>query len=91
MHDLNIPGRGKVNLAEIDLTQERERNLPRYNNARRQLLLEPYTSLDDLTDNEEELDLLMSLYTDNEQACFMVGCLVDKERLEGFAFGIVLY
>lgn len=91
LYDLNIPGRGTVNLAEIDLTRDRERNLPRYNDARRQLLLEPYTSLDDLTDNEEELQLLRSVYTDIEQVDLMVGCLVDKERPEGFAFGIVPY
>ena len=49
LYDLDVPGRGKINLAEIDLTRDRERNLPRYNDARRQLLLEPYyTSLDEL-------------------------------------------
>ena len=91
LYDLDVPGRGKINLAEIDLTRDRERNLPRYNDARRQLLLEPYASLDDLTDNEEELELLKSVYTDIEQVDFMVGCLVDKERPEGFAFGVVPY
>ncbi len=94
LYDLNIPGRGMVHLAEFDLTRDRERNrLPRCNDARRQLLLRPYSSLDDLTDsNEEELDLLKSVYTDIEQVDFMVGCLVDKERPEeGFTFGIVPY
>ena len=91
LYDLDIPGRGKVNLAEIELTRDRERNLPRYNDARRQLLLEPYTSLDDLTDDEDELELLRSVYVDIEQVDFMVGCLTDKERPEGFAFGIVPY
>ena len=92
LYDLDIPGKsGKVNLAEIDLTRDRERNIPRYNDARRQLLLEPYESLDDLTDNEEELALLKSVYTDIDQVDFLVGCLVDKERPEGFAFGIVPY
>ena len=80
LYDLDVPGRGKINLAEIDLTRDRERNLPRYNDARRQLLLEPYASLDDLTDNEEELELLKSVYTDIEQVDFMVGCLVGRQR-----------
>ena len=91
LYDLDVPGRGKINLAEIDLMRDRERKLPRYNDARRQLLLEPYASLDNLTNNEVELDLLKSVYTDIEQVDFMVGCLVDKERPEGFAFGIVPY
>jgi hypothetical protein len=91
LYNLDIPGRGKVNLAEIDLTRDRERNLPRYNDARHQLLLEPYVSLDDLTNNKEDLELLKSVCTDIEQVDFMVGYLADKERPEGFAFGIVPY
>lgn len=92
LYGLDVPGRSeKLNLAEIDITRDRERNLPRYNDARRQLLLEPYTSLSDLTNDSEELELLMSVYSDIEEVDFMVGCLVDKERPEGFAFGIVPY
>ena len=90
LYELNIPGRNEtINLAEIELARDRERNLPRYNDARRQLFLHPYKSLQDLTDNEEELALLESVYDDVDQVDFMVGCLVDKERPEGFAFGIV--
>ena len=33
----------------------------------------------------------MSIYSDIKQVNFMVGCLVDKERPEGFAFGIIPY
>jgi hypothetical protein len=35
-------------------------------------------SLDDLTGNKEDLELLTSVYTDVEQADFMIGYLVDK-------------
>jgi len=37
------------------------------------------------------LELLKYVYTDIEQVDFMVGSLADKERPEGFAFGIVPY
>ena len=33
----------------------------------------------------------ISIYGDIDQVDFMVSCLVDKERPEGFAFGIVPY
>jgi len=89
LYNLRIGNRQKINLAEIDLQRDRERNLPRYNDARRQLFLEPYSSLDDLTDDKDEQSLLKSVYDDIEQVDFMVGCLVDKERPEGFAFGVV--
>lgn len=67
----------------FDLTRNRERNLPRYSDARRQLFLEPYASLDELTDNEEDLKLLNSVYTNTEQLDFMVGCLADKHARKG--------
>jgi hypothetical protein len=37
----------------------------------------------------EDLKLLKSICTDAEQVDFMVGCLADKERPKGFAFGVV--
>ena len=90
LYGLEKPGMPQsINLAEIDLQRDRERDLPRYNDMRRHLLLKPYTSLDDLTDDETELNLLKSVYTDIDQVDLMVGCLVDKDRPYGFAFGIV--
>lgn len=90
LYGLQQPGMPQpINLAEIDLQRDRERNLPRYNDMRRQLLLKPYSSLNDLTDNEVELNLLKSVYTDIDQVDLMVGCLVDQDRPFGFAFGIV--
>lgn len=90
LYGLQKPGMPQpINLAEIDIQRDRERNLPRYNDMRRQLLLKPYKSLDELTDDETELNLLKRVYTDIDQVDLMVGCLVDKDRPYGFAFGIV--
>lgn len=90
LYGLEKPGMPQpINLAEIDLQRDRERNLPRYNDMRRQLLLKPYSSLKDLTSDETELNLLKSVYKDIEQVDLMVGSLVDKDRPYGFAFGIV--
>jgi Animal haem peroxidase len=89
LYNITIPGRGSIDLAAVDIMRDRERKLPRYNDARRQLLLKPYTSLGDLTDNPIELQLLESVYTDIEQVDLLVGSLVDKDRPEGFAFGVV--
>ena len=92
LYNLQKPGfPNGINLAEIDLLRDRQRNLSRYNDMRRQLLLEPYNSIDDLTDDEEERRLLKSVYDDVDQIDLMVGTLVDKERPAGFAFGIVAY
>lgn len=91
LYDLEIGNGNVINLAEIDVSRDRERGLPRYNDARRQLLLPPLESIDDLTEEDEERQLLKEVYTDIEQVDFLVGCLVDKERPQGFAFGIVPY
>ncbi len=129
LFNLQIGNGEKINLAEIDISRDRARGIPRYNvsiivdwrilpfllitfntsypkmhvlshhsrwstlpqDARRQLLLTPYKSIDDLTSDEDEREMLKSVYTDIEQVDFFVGCLADKDRPEGFAFGIVPY
>lgn len=91
LYNLDVGDGNVINLAEIDIIRDRERDIPRYNDARRQLLLPALESIDDLTDDEEERQLLKSVYSDIEQVDFMVGCLADKERPEGFAFGVVPY
>lgn len=91
LYGLETMNDGVINLAEIDLIRDRERGLPRYNDARRQLGLEPLESIDDLTTNEDYREKLKSVYTDIEQVDLMVGSMVDEERPEGFAFGVVPY
>ena len=59
--------------------------------ARRQLLLSPYKSINDITSDEEERKLLKSVYADIEKDDFLVGCLANEDRSEGIAFGIVPY
>lgn len=54
LYDLETPY-GTVNLAEIDIMRDRQRGLPRYNDMRRLLLLDPYKSIDDLTDDKQEV------------------------------------
>ena len=63
---IDRPGRRTVNPAElIEQGQGRKKNLLTYNDARRQLLLEHYASLDDLDDlaDNEDLELQRSVYT----------------------------
>lgn len=89
--DLEMPGGAKVSLAQIDIERDRERGLPRYNDARRQLLLDPYTSFDDFVADEEDKALLRTVYSDVDQVDLVIGCLLDKDGPIGFAFGMVAY
>lgn len=88
MRDMNIPGRGVVDLGAIDIIRDRERGVPRYNEFRRQIGLTPINDFTDLTDDAEIVAELRRLYNDDvEMIDAMVGQLAETVRPEGFGFG----
>jgi hypothetical protein len=78
---------GKLqDLAATDILRTRELGVPRYNEFRRLLHLEPAASFDDLTDNPEWAEQIKRVYDgDIERVDVTVG--MGAERLpKGFAF-----
>ncbi len=62
--------------------------MPRYNEFRRQIGLNPITKFEDLTKDPETLANLKRLYNnDIEQIDALVGQLAETVRPDGFAFG----
>ena len=53
MQELSIPGNPVFDMGAVDILRARERGVPRYNEFRRQLGLNPIRTFDDLTDDEE--------------------------------------
>ena len=53
MQELSIPGNPFFDMGTVDIVRARERGVPRYNEFRRQLGLNPIRSFDDLTDDAE--------------------------------------
>ena len=53
MQELSIPGNPFFDMGAVDIVRARERGVPRYNEFRRQLGLNPIQSFDDLTDDAE--------------------------------------
>ena len=53
MQELSIPGNPFFDMGTVDIVRARERGVPRYNQFRRQLGLNPIQSFDDLTDERE--------------------------------------
>ena len=51
MQELSIPGNPFFDMGTVDIVRARERGVPRYNQFRRQLGLNPIRSFDDLTDD----------------------------------------
>jgi hypothetical protein len=88
LRNLSMPLIGDIDLATIDIIRDRERGVPRYNEFRRQIGLNPITKFEDLTTEPTTLAELKRIYNnDIEQIDALVGQLAETIRPDGFAFG----
>jgi hypothetical protein len=95
MTELSIPGNPVFDMGAVDVLRARERGVPRYNEFRRQLGLNPIRTWEDLTTDPEQLERLKEVYGDEadsvEQLDLMVGTLAEQFRPTGFGFGETLF
>ncbi|HQV79615.1 MAG TPA: peroxidase family protein [Agitococcus sp.] len=88
LRNLSIPLVGNVDVATIDILRDRERGVPRYNEFRRQIRLNPITKFEDLTSDPKTLANLKRIYSnDIEKIDTLVGMMAESTRPDGFAFG----
>ncbi|GKA53633.1 alpha-dioxygenase 1-like protein [Tanacetum coccineum] len=74
-----------VDLASLDIYRDRERNVARYNEFRRSILLIPISKWEDLTDDQEAIETLREVYDDDvEELDLLVGMAAEK-KIKGFA------
>eukprot|EP00245_Coleochaete_scutata_P015082 TRINITY_DN65_c0_g2_i1.p1 TRINITY_DN65_c0_g2~~TRINITY_DN65_c0_g2_i1.p1 ORF type:complete len:674 (-),score=173.77 TRINITY_DN65_c0_g2_i1:686-2707(-) len=74
-----------VDLAALEIWRDRERGVPRYNNFRRGLFLNPIEKWSDLTKNKEWQEELQEVYGDDvEKLDLMVG-LYAEDLIPGYA------
>ena len=85
MQDLTLPDGMRLDLAALDITRDRERGVPRYNEFRRQLHLTPAATFDELTDNPEWARELEEIYGDVEKVDLQVGMHAETPP-KGFGF-----
>ncbi len=64
MQELSIPGNPLFDMGAVDILRARERGVPRYNEFRRQLGMNPIRSFDDLTNDKEQVQKLKEVYGD---------------------------
>lgn len=83
------PGAGGLDLVSINIQRGRERGLPDFNTVRKQLGLEPYTDLNQISTNQEEVDALAQVYGDIDNIDVWVGLLME-DPMEGAIFGETL-
>jgi Animal haem peroxidase len=95
MQELSIPGNPFFDMGTVDIVRARERGIPRYNEFRRQLGLNPIQSFDDLTDEASVQKKLKSVYGDDprdvEKLDLLIGTLAEGHRPTGFGFGETMF
>ena len=95
MQEMSIPGNPLFDMGAVDILRARERGVPRYNEFRRQLGLNPIRSFDDLTDDQETVTKLKAVYGDRpedvEKLDLMIGTLAEGHRPTGFGFGETMF
>ena len=92
MQELSIPGNPVFDMGAVDILRARERGVPRYNEFRRQLGLNPIRTFSDLTDDEEAVSAITEVYGDDVEALdLLVGTLAEGHRPTGFGFGETMF
>ncbi len=92
MQEMSIPGNPLIDLGAVDLLRARERGVPRYNEFRRQLGLNPIETFDELTDDKDQVRVIRELYGDDiEMLDLMIGTLAESHRPTGFGFGETMF
>jgi hypothetical protein len=92
MQELSVPGNPFFDVGTVDIVRARERGVPRYNEFRRQLGLNPINSFDDLTDCPGLRRKLRSVYRDQvEDLDLLIGTLAEGQRPTNFGFGETLF
>ncbi len=74
-----------LDLATIDVLRTRERGVPRYNQFRRLLHLNPFDTFEELAERPEDAEQLRAIYGDVERVDTMVGMYAERKP-KGFGF-----
>ena len=95
MQELSIPGNPFFDMGTVDIVRARERGIPRYNEFRRQLGLNPIRTFLDLTDDADQVQNLKDVYGSDHEAVerldLLVGTLAEGHRPTGFGFGETMF
>ncbi len=86
LQNLKLNGDVKMDLAAVDILRDRERGVPRYNEFRRLVGMEPIKKFEDLSDNTDWCEQIQRVYGyDIEAVDLMVGMFAEP-LIKGFGF-----
>ncbi|HEX4939628.1 MAG TPA: peroxidase family protein, partial [Candidatus Kapabacteria bacterium] len=82
------PGVAMTDLGAVDILRDRERGIPRYNEFRRQIGLNPIKDFTDITPNTAMAEKLRQIYNNDIEAIdVMIGSYAEGYRPPGYGFG----
>ncbi|HVL02427.1 MAG TPA: peroxidase family protein [Dongiaceae bacterium] len=82
------PGVAVTDLGAVDIIRDRERGLPRYNEFRRQIGLNPIKDFKDITPDTALAEKLRQIYNNDIEAIdVMIGSYAEGYRPPGYGFG----
>ncbi|CAM9804691.1 unnamed protein product [Hapterophycus canaliculatus] len=74
-----------VDLAVLDIHRDRARGIPRFNDMRRALNMNPIKKWSDLTKDPEYQEALHEVYGDDVELCDVLVGNLAEDKIEGFA------
>jgi hypothetical protein len=88
LQDINIPSFKKYDIGAIDILRDRERGVPRYNEFRKLIQLQPLDNIDQISDDPNVVRELKEMYNnDINKVDLLVGTLAEGHRPDMFGFG----
>jgi Animal haem peroxidase len=95
MQELSVPFFPVFDMGAVDILRARERGIPRYNEFRRQLGMNPIAAFEDLSDDATTVANLKKVYGDKpedvEKLDLLVGTLSETQRPTNFGFGETMF
>jgi hypothetical protein len=86
LQNLERNGEVKMDLAAIDILRDRERGIPRYNEFRRLMGLDPIEKFEDLSDNKNWCEEIRRVYNNDLEAVDLQVGMYAEPLIPGFGF-----
>lgn len=86
LQSLSLDGDVKMDLAAVDILRDRERGVPRYNEFRKLVGLDPIKKFEDLTDNKDWREEIRRVYNDDINSVDLMVGMYAEPLIKGFGF-----
>jgi len=86
LQSLSRDGDVKMDLAAVDILRDRERGVPRYNEFRKLIGLDPVKKFEDLSDNKDWCEEIRRVYNDDIDSVDLMVGMYAEPLIEGMGF-----